>query len=483
MDNVTWNESEANLVKEPTVFTDFEYDNETDGGCLNKLEEINGIINDIYNDVDDISAKYSELQTMYDNFTDYNSKMDSNKRLLTNSINNIKTDYNSAVNQMSIQLSALQQNDATLMDDLNMINSLLGGSSTTNTQPSKPSKPTTNTPYTAKYSGATYDKIKAGLQGLGLSDEELLKLADAIYESTGDNALSLGALALNPLSYLVDNYDDVMKSLGSDGINIINKVLSTSVDGLEFHLPKEMLDNFMHDEGMTNMLQGLSNGFDLSSTSSYLEAITNFANNNDITFANMNNMITGFDGFVTTELNNTLGSALGVQFDSTSTENIWNALINYYDYKDIDLSFGPNYKERLQAKVDTHNQLSDAILSAIPDKEAAVKNILSTQLGIDSNIDLSTIDCESVLHGFIRNLPKVADCVSNLQDLSFNSTGLGVISEAYNNTKEIYTNVNELLEYLRLDHSDISDTIKNNISIQVNDTVDSTWKSITSWWG
>ena len=464
MDNVTWNESEANLVKEPTVFTDFEYDNETDGGCLNKLEEINSIINDIYTDVDDISAKYSELQTMYDSFTDYNSKMDSNKRLLTNSINNIKTDYNSAVNQMSIQLSALQQNDATLMDDLDMINSLLGGSSSNNNQQSKPSKPTSptsNTPYTAKYSGATYDKIKAGLQGLGLSDEELLKLADAIYESTGDSALSLG----------------------SDGINIINKVLSTSVDGLEFHLPKEMLDNFMHDEGMTNMLQGLSNGYDLSSTSSYLEAITNFANNNDITFANMNNMITGFDGYVTTELNNTLGSALGVQFDSTSTENIWNALINYYDYKDINLDFGTNYQQDLKNKVDTHNMLSNAVLSAIPDKEAAVKNLLSTQLGVNYNLDLSTIDCEDVLHGFIRNLPKVADCVSNLQDISFNSTGLGVIPEAYNNAKEFYNNVDELLGYLRLDDGAIGNTILNNVSQQVNNTIDSTWKSITSWWG
>ena len=124
-DVVTWNESEASLEKEAKVYNDFTYDTETDSGILNKLDEVSKIMDSIQEDVNDISTKYTELQALYNTFTNFNDNMDDNKSKLQMSIDTIRMSYNSLVENMDTQIEELQKNDEELMTDLENINDLL----------------------------------------------------------------------------------------------------------------------------------------------------------------------------------------------------------------------------------------------------------------------------------------------------------------------------------------------------------------------
>ena len=126
-DVVTWNSSEANTPKTATTFNDFTYDTTTDGGCLTKLDEVNKLINAICTDVQDIGQKYTMLQALYNTFTGYNDLMNANTASLCNSFNEIQQGYQMIMNEMNNQIGALQQNDATLMTDLEAINQQLTG--------------------------------------------------------------------------------------------------------------------------------------------------------------------------------------------------------------------------------------------------------------------------------------------------------------------------------------------------------------------
>jgi len=487
---VTYNSQEAKNEKKPTVYQSFTYDNETNGGILSKINEVNSIISDIETSIGDISSCYSKLQAYYDQFTDYNELMNSNKQKLVSSANNIKTYYVKLLKQMQGNIAELQSRDASLISDLTGINRLLGNatnaSNTNNNRHSRPTNPnntttTTNTPYQSKYSGPEIDKIKDLLKNYGLTDEEIAKLADAIYEAAGKSTLGLGALALSPVEGLMNNYDSIMASLGDDGINIINKLLTKQVPGLEFNLSKDLLDNLMHDEGMKQLiLDASSNNMDLSSSKEYLQAITNFADNNDITFDTMNEMIKGFDTFLTDQVNNTIGNMMGVTFDKENIEAIYNGLIDYYDYKKVDLDI--TNLNSIVERTQEHNVLSDAILDAIPDKEAAVKNILANQFGV-TDIDLSDIDCEKVLHNTIRNAAKIGETLGELQNLDTSATGFGAVKQGVSNAYEVYQGLDEVLDYMGLSASDVGSVAYTNISNKAAEKIDEITENLFGWIG
>ena len=293
MGTTTWNDSNSKLAKEASIYNDFTYDTETDGGILTKLDEINTIIDDIDDNIKEISNCYTKLQSKYNRFTDYNESMNTSKQQLNNSIKDIKTGYVGILQQLENGVLDFQENDGTFMLDLNCIRQMLSKrgvntTSTNNVPHAKPTNttPTTNTNTQTDHSSEKYfDDVKSALMGSGLTEEEATKLANAIFDATGGKTIDLLGFKTNPLGALVENYDGIMSSLGDDGIGLMNKLLTKNVDGLEFNFSKELLDNFMHDKDMTSFLEDASNGnLNLGNTSDYLEAITNFANNNDITF-------------------------------------------------------------------------------------------------------------------------------------------------------------------------------------------------------
>jgi archaellum component FlaC len=460
MGTTTWNDNNSKLAKEASVYNDFTYDTETDGGILTKLDEINTIIDDIDNDVKEISNCYTKLQSKYNKFTDYNESMNTSKQQLINSIKDIKTGYVGILKQLENGVLDFQENDGTFMLDLNCIRQMLSKrgvntTSTNNTPHAKPTNPTTNTP--TDHSGEKYfDDVKNALIGSGLTEEEATKLANAIFDATGGNIVSLLGFKTNPLGALVENYDGIMSSLGDDGIGIVNKLLTKNIDGLEFNLPKELLDNFMHDKDMTDLLSGAISGkLDLGSTSDYLEAITNFANNNDITFDSMNTMIKGFDTFITNELNNTVGNMLGVTFTKDNVENIYNGLINYYDYKDYSFFTGT-----MSERFNKHNALANAVLDSIPDKEAAVNNLLSS-LGA-TNVDISGIDCEKVIKETIKHSDSIAESFSTIQNLDYSATGFAGWKQNNENNGILFEEAVKILSNMGLDYEDVKTIVYNN---------------------
>lgn len=121
----TFNSGEANAPKQATVYNDFTYDTITNGGVLEKLNEVGSIITDIYNDVIDIASKYQQLQALYGMFTNFNEAMNVNTAALSNNFSEIQTAYNQIISVMNEQIAVLQQQDTTLMEDLDAINQQL----------------------------------------------------------------------------------------------------------------------------------------------------------------------------------------------------------------------------------------------------------------------------------------------------------------------------------------------------------------------
>ena len=128
---VTWNDKEANMEKKPKTYNDFQYDTQTDGGCLTKLNEINQLIKTIEDDVENIGNNYTKLQALYNNFTDFNDVMNYNTMTLKNSTANIADAYLEIVNGLQLQVEKLEQSSGELMEDIGSINQLVssGGSS------------------------------------------------------------------------------------------------------------------------------------------------------------------------------------------------------------------------------------------------------------------------------------------------------------------------------------------------------------------
>ena len=122
---ITLNSSEASKEKTARVYQKFTYDNESDGGCINKLISANKIINDISVDIEELGNKYNELQKKYDKFTDFDTRMNSNKTSLRNSIDNIRKKFEEITDCMSKHIEYFQKKDVSFINDLDAINKLI----------------------------------------------------------------------------------------------------------------------------------------------------------------------------------------------------------------------------------------------------------------------------------------------------------------------------------------------------------------------
>ena len=122
---ITYNSQEAKAEKKPQVYQGFTYDTETDGGCIDKFTTANSLIMDVSNDIEALGEKYNALQAKYDKFTDFNEQMNSNKRSLRTSVDNIRKGFEEITNNLNSQVAALQKQDAGLITDLEAIDKLI----------------------------------------------------------------------------------------------------------------------------------------------------------------------------------------------------------------------------------------------------------------------------------------------------------------------------------------------------------------------
>ena len=123
---VTWKDGVAAKEKVAKEFSEFLYDNDSNGGILNKLDETKKTIDDIISDVKDIEEKYKALQNIYNKFTDYNSIMDMNARKMMSLAESIEKTYNQMLDNMVSSLEEHLKEDDSLMEDLRVLSEHLG---------------------------------------------------------------------------------------------------------------------------------------------------------------------------------------------------------------------------------------------------------------------------------------------------------------------------------------------------------------------
>ena len=131
---VMFNQAKANEEKKPDEFQDFKYDKESNGGCVNKFDEISKLILTISNDVENLGNEYTALQGKYDKFTKFNDSMNSNKASLRSSIDNIKREFDKTLDMLAQVLAALTKNDTVFISDLESINKLISNEREQNLQ-------------------------------------------------------------------------------------------------------------------------------------------------------------------------------------------------------------------------------------------------------------------------------------------------------------------------------------------------------------
>ena len=127
-----FNKAEANAEKMPFTYQNFTYDNESDGGILNKLTEVEGKIKDIKNDIQNLANDYNTLVRKYEKFSNYESTM---KAIIQTMNNNVDTIHRSYVNVLKTASQAVNEHmstDSTLMSDLDRINGLLAQGNSNN---------------------------------------------------------------------------------------------------------------------------------------------------------------------------------------------------------------------------------------------------------------------------------------------------------------------------------------------------------------
>ena len=127
-----YDKSEAILDKTPKSFTNFTYDNQTNGGVLNKLSEIDKKIGQIKNDIQSLSNDYNILIRKYEKFSNYEEVMKKIVTTMSNNIDVINRSYNNVVKTATQAINEHMSTDSTLMSDLDQLNRLLASGSRTN---------------------------------------------------------------------------------------------------------------------------------------------------------------------------------------------------------------------------------------------------------------------------------------------------------------------------------------------------------------
>ena len=127
-----YDKSEASSDKTPQNFTNFTYDNQSNGGVLNKLSEIDKKIGQIKNDIQNLSNDYNILIRKYEKFSNYEDVMKKIVTTMSNNVDVINRSYNNVVKTATQAINEHMSTDSTLMSDLDQLNRLLASGSRTN---------------------------------------------------------------------------------------------------------------------------------------------------------------------------------------------------------------------------------------------------------------------------------------------------------------------------------------------------------------
>ncbi len=122
-----YDKAEANYEKKPTPFNDFTYDNEENGGVLNKFSEIGDKIKSIKTDISNLNTEYGNIIKKYEAFSNFETAMNSIINTMSTRIDNINTCYNNILSTAQQAVKDHVASDKTLIDDLDSINALLAG--------------------------------------------------------------------------------------------------------------------------------------------------------------------------------------------------------------------------------------------------------------------------------------------------------------------------------------------------------------------
>ena len=123
---VSWKDGAALRPKHATVYNEFKYDNDSNGGILNKLDETKETIDKVLRDVEDIEIKYKQLQNIYEQFTDYNYEMNQNASRMISVALSIRKTYDELINNMVASIEEHMKEDASLIEDLSNLAEHLG---------------------------------------------------------------------------------------------------------------------------------------------------------------------------------------------------------------------------------------------------------------------------------------------------------------------------------------------------------------------
>ena len=122
-----YDKTESNLEKSPKTFNDFTYDNEENGGVLNKFSEIGDKIKSIKTDIFNLNTEYGNIIKKYEAFSNFETTMNSIVNTMSTRIDNIHTCYNNILSTAQQAVKDHVASDKTLIDDLDSINALLAG--------------------------------------------------------------------------------------------------------------------------------------------------------------------------------------------------------------------------------------------------------------------------------------------------------------------------------------------------------------------
>ncbi|MCR5483933.1 MAG: hypothetical protein K6E99_05970 [Bacilli bacterium] len=122
-----YDKTESNLEKSPKTFNDFTYDNEENGGVLNKFSEIGDKIKSIKTDISNLNTEYGNIIKKYEAFSNFETAMNSIVNTMSTRIDNINTCYNNILSTAQQAVKDHVASDKTLIDDLDSINALLAG--------------------------------------------------------------------------------------------------------------------------------------------------------------------------------------------------------------------------------------------------------------------------------------------------------------------------------------------------------------------
>jgi methyl-accepting chemotaxis protein len=122
----SYNQAEATAEKEPKVFQEFTYDNDSNGGVLNKFEEINSKIQEIKGIIQDLGGNYNDLVNKYEAFTNYADTMKGIVNSMNQNADAIQSNYKGVVDTAKQAVDEHMKVDSSLMTDLDELNRLLG---------------------------------------------------------------------------------------------------------------------------------------------------------------------------------------------------------------------------------------------------------------------------------------------------------------------------------------------------------------------